>query len=160
MASSDGRPGSSKSTFYTAGFEDNFVTVPNTSKEKSPGCIRKSDNSRDTEKSLLSSKKHNPYKDTKVSSTNEENEIYSGLLNPIPSPLQCYAVRLRRGDELRKTLLSFVEKNNLKAAFVLSCVGSATSARLRMATYAANQDEPNYVSFVDKFIPFCFFINN
>ena len=60
----------------------------------------------------------------------------------------CYVVRLKHGDELRKCLLSFVKKNGLKAAFIMTCVGSATSARIRVASATAN-DEANYVCIIN-----------
>ena len=47
--------------------------------------------------------------------------------------LRCYAVRLRPGQEIKATLLKFVEQNRLKGAFVLSCVGSVRCAKLRLA---------------------------
>ncbi|XP_047133191.1 bifunctional protein GlmU isoform X1 [Hydra vulgaris] len=55
-----------------------------------------------------------------------------------PSPMVCYVLRLRRGDELRKSLIAFAEEKNLKAAFVITCVGSAKSAKLRLANTAQN----------------------
>ena len=50
-----------------------------------------------------------------------------------PSSLITYAVRLKPGDEIMSKLLEIVEKENLKAAFIMTCVGSVTKARLRMA---------------------------
>ena len=50
-----------------------------------------------------------------------------------PSPLVTYALRLGPGEEIVSRLLDFVEKHKLGAAFILTCVGSVTKARLRMA---------------------------
>ena len=47
--------------------------------------------------------------------------------------MMCCAVRFKPGQELKSTLLQHVESMNLKAAFVLTCVGSVTKATLRMA---------------------------
>lgn len=60
------------------------------------------------------------------------------------SPLMCYVVRLKHGDELRKSLLAYAKKNGLKAAFVMSCVGSSTSSRIRLAS-ATPENEANYM---------------
>ena len=60
------------------------------------------------------------------------------------SSLSCFAMRLKPGQEIRECLLSYVKENNLKAPFVLSCVGSVTSATLRLAN--ASKDTPNEVS--------------
>ena len=59
------------------------------------------------------------------------------------SPLSCHAVRFEPGQELRKSLLEFVRKKKLKAPFIMSCVGSAKSAKLRMAN--ATAEDPHYV---------------
>ena len=60
------------------------------------------------------------------------------------SSLSCFAMRLKPGQEIRECLLSYVKENNLKAPFVLSCVGSVTSATLRLAN--VSKDTPNEVS--------------
>ena len=60
------------------------------------------------------------------------------------SSLSCFAMRLKPGQEIRECLLSYVKENNLKAPFVLSCVGSVTSATLRLAN--ASKDTRNEVS--------------
>lgn len=52
--------------------------------------------------------------------------------------MRTYALRLHPGDDLRQQLLAFVAQNNLKAATVLTCVGSLTTATLRLA----NQSRP------------------
>lgn len=50
-----------------------------------------------------------------------------------PSPLTTYALRLGPGEEIVTSLQYLVEKQNLQAAFILTCVGSVTTATLRMA---------------------------
>ncbi|WP_303310293.1 PPC domain-containing DNA-binding protein [Hymenobacter sp. BT730] len=55
-----------------------------------------------------------------------------------PSSIRTYALRLRPGDDLRQQLLAFVAQHQLKAATVLTCVGSLTTATLRLA----NQSGP------------------
>ena len=58
------------------------------------------------------------------------------------SNLVCYAVRFGPGEEVLTTLLEFVTSNDLKAAFILSCVGSIQRAKLRLANATAlNRDE-------------------
>ncbi|XP_041354518.1 bifunctional protein GlmU-like [Gigantopelta aegis] len=52
---------------------------------------------------------------------------------PISCNLQCYALRLKPGQELKSHLVEFVQERSLTSAFVLTCVGSVTKARLRMA---------------------------
>ena len=53
------------------------------------------------------------------------------------SNLLCYAVRLAPGEEIRTKLLDFVATHDLKAAFIMSCVGSVQSAKLRLAQATA-----------------------
>ena len=58
------------------------------------------------------------------------------------SNLVCYAIRLGPGEEILTRLLEFVTSNDLKAAFILSCVGSIQRAKLRLANATAlNRDE-------------------
>ena len=59
------------------------------------------------------------------------------------STLSCYALRLKPGEEIMECLLQYVKDNNLKAPFLLSCVGSVTKATLRMAN--ASRDTTNEV---------------
>ena len=56
----------------------------------------------------------------------------------LPSPLQAYALRLHPGDDLRQKLNVFVQAHQLKAAVLITCVGSLTVVTLRLA----NQKEP------------------
>ena len=67
-----------------------------------------------------------------------------GIRDTPHSSLSCFAMRLKPGQEIRECLLSYVKENNLKAPFVLSCVGSVASATLRLPN--ASKDTPNEVS--------------
>ncbi|XP_068681581.1 bifunctional protein GlmU-like isoform X1 [Montipora capricornis] len=69
----------------------------------------------------------------------EKNPLPSGT----PSALSCYALRLKPGQEIKECLLAFVKNENLKAPFVLSCVGSVSQATLRLAN--AVKDNTNEV---------------
>jgi len=53
--------------------------------------------------------------------------------NPIPSSARYYAVRLKPGDDLLVELRRFVEAAGLRAATIVTCVGSLTKATLRFA---------------------------
>ena len=66
------------------------------------------------------------------------------LPKPSMSSLRCFAVRLLPGEEIKEALLKFVEDYELKAAFVLSCVGSVRCAKLRLA------DETKVCSYIFK----------
>ena len=50
-----------------------------------------------------------------------------------PSKLTCHALRIKPGQEIRRCLLNYVKAKNLRAPFVLTCVGSVTQVSLRMA---------------------------
>jgi len=63
---------------------------------------------------------------------------------PMRAGLQMYPVRLRPGQELSSALASFVREHQLTSAFVLSCVGSVTHARLRMADAEIIRDFPGH----------------
>lgn len=54
------------------------------------------------------------------------------------SPLRTYALRLHPGQDLRRELLAFATQHQLRAACVLTGVGSLTTATLRLA----NQEGP------------------
>ncbi|XP_063429383.1 bifunctional protein GlmU-like [Mytilus trossulus] len=51
----------------------------------------------------------------------------------VPCPVTCYPLRLHPGQEIKESLISFVNKNKLNAAFIMTCVGSVTHASLRMS---------------------------
>ena len=59
----------------------------------------------------------------------------------LQSNLKVYVVRLKPNQDLNRELESFVRENNLKAAFVLTCVGSLTKASLRMAYSGMHKTE-------------------
>ena len=52
---------------------------------------------------------------------------------PIKSPLQCYAFRLHPGQDLYKEIENFVKDNNIKAGFIMTCVGSLQEINIRLA---------------------------
>ncbi|WP_092741489.1 PPC domain-containing DNA-binding protein [Hymenobacter psychrophilus] len=56
----------------------------------------------------------------------------------VSSPLRTYALRLRPGQDLRRELLAFAQVHNLRAACILTGVGSLTTTTLRLA----NQEGP------------------
>lgn len=60
--------------------------------------------------------------------------------SPVPgsSAMRTYALRLRPGQDVRRELLAFAELHQLKAACILTGVGSLTTATLRLA----NQEGP------------------
>ena len=62
----------------------------------------------------------------------------SPLPTAVASSLRTYALRLRPGQDVRQELLAFVQQHELKAACVLTAVGSLTTATLRLA----NQEGP------------------
>lgn len=49
------------------------------------------------------------------------------------SALICHALRLKPGEELKSNLLQYVKNHKLRAAFIMSCVGSVRKATLRLA---------------------------
>lgn len=51
----------------------------------------------------------------------------------LSSSQDIYACRLLPGDDLKQTLQDFAEKRNLKAAYIVTCVGSLQKAHLRLA---------------------------
>uniref|UniRef100_A0A3P9A616 PPC domain-containing protein n=2 Tax=Esox lucius TaxID=8010 RepID=A0A3P9A616_ESOLU len=58
------------------------------------------------------------------------------------SAFRVHAVRLGPGQELLGSLQAFVEERNLRAPFIVTCVGSVTKATLRLAhTTAGNTNE-------------------
>jgi len=53
--------------------------------------------------------------------------------------LKTHVLRLKPGEDLRGSIIAYVEKTGLQAAWIASCVGSLRSYGLRFA----NQNEPN-----------------
>jgi predicted DNA-binding protein with PD1-like motif len=62
--------------------------------------------------------------------------ITSFTLNAQPSRGSFYALRLQPHQDLRKSILEFVKTNELKAAAIVSCVGSLERVALRFANQA------------------------
>lgn len=59
--------------------------------------------------------------------------------------MQLFALRLRPGQDLGFELSRFVGENGLRAAFILTCVGSLRQAALRLA------NRPETMLYEDKF---------
>ena len=57
------------------------------------------------------------------------------------SNLKLYALRIKPNQDLYKELDSFVQKNSLKSAFIMTCVGSLTKATVRMAFGGLKENE-------------------
>ncbi|CAF0964536.1 unnamed protein product [Brachionus calyciflorus] len=57
------------------------------------------------------------------------------------SNLKVYVLRLRPNQDLFKELDNFVKTNDLKSAFIMTCVGSLTKATVRMAFGGQDQNE-------------------
>lgn len=62
-------------------------------------------------------------------------------MSEVPSSsLQAHALRLRPGTDLRQEILAFVAAHRIEAGALLTCVGSLTDVRLRLA----NQEEATH----------------
>lgn len=57
------------------------------------------------------------------------------------SNLRTHVIRLRPNQDLYKELDKYVKDNDLKAAFIMTCVGSLTKATLRMAYSGLENNE-------------------
>merc|ERR1712126_511605 len=67
--------------------------------------------------------------------------------------LSVYPMRLKPGQEIKKCLEDFVQENELKAAFIMTCCGSVTKATLR---FAANKNkETNRIETLDEHFEIC-----
>ena len=55
--------------------------------------------------------------------------------------MKTYALRLNPGADLRLELERFTRVNNIKAGFIIACVGSLKTAALRMADETVKQVE-------------------
>ena len=55
------------------------------------------------------------------------------FVRELKSPLQCYAFRLHPGQDLYKEIEKFVKDNNIKAGFIMTCVGSLQEINIRLA---------------------------
>ena len=54
-----------------------------------------------------------------------------------------HALRLHPGDELMRSLKQYCSENNLRAAYIATCVGSLRACTLRLAN--ADRDRPNEI---------------
>ena len=59
-----------------------------------------------------------------------------------------HALRLRPGDELMSSLKQYCSDNNLRAAYIATCVGSLKACTLRLAN--ADRDRPNEIKTYDE----------
>lgn len=57
------------------------------------------------------------------------------------SNLRVHAIRLRPNQDLNQELEKYVKEHDIKAAFIMTCVGSLTRATLRMAYSGAETNE-------------------
>ena len=57
------------------------------------------------------------------------------------SSMKTYVVRFKPNQDLFKELDNFVRENDLKSAFIMTCVGSLTKATLRMAYSGREENE-------------------
>jgi len=78
----------------------------------------------------------------------------SSKVEAFPSSLTVHPMRLKPGTELRSALLRYVEENNLRAPFVMTCCGSLTKATLRMASHTP-ADGMNKVITYDEHFEIC-----
>ena len=63
----------------------------------------------------------------------QEGQMKSNMAAHGGSGVRVYALRLGPGEEIVESLKSLVARENLKAAFIMTCVGSLTKAKLRLA---------------------------
>ena len=62
-------------------------------------------------------------------------------MNTASSSLKVYAIRLKPNQDLFKELDEFVRQNDLKSAFIMTCVGSLTKATVRLAFSGLEENE-------------------
>lgn len=65
-----------------------------------------------------------------------------------PSPVQVWVLRLGPGQDLRRELEEFARVKGLRAAFVVSAVGSLREVRLRLANQSDASEFPGPVEIV------------
>ncbi|KAK3917673.1 Bifunctional protein GlmU [Frankliniella fusca] len=58
-----------------------------------------------------------------------------------PSSLCVYPMRIQPGEDILNVLQNFVLTNDLKAAFIVTCVGSVKRVKLRFATNSEGKEE-------------------
>lgn len=54
-------------------------------------------------------------------------------------PAKVHAIRLKPGEDLKTALNNFVQQQNIKAGWIITCVGSLTNYSIRFA----NQQDPS-----------------
>ena len=67
---------------------------------------------------------------------------------PMQAQTISYALRLKPGQDLRKSLQSFVAEKNIKAGWVATCAGSLTQYNIRFANEAGGSFKTGYFEIV------------
>jgi len=73
---------------------------------------------------------------------------------PYASNLIVHPLRLEPGSELKSSLMNYVQENNLRAPFVMTCCGSLTKATLRFASHTP-ADGNNKIKTFDEHFEIC-----
>lgn len=66
----------------------------------------------------------------------------------VTSSMKVHTLRLRPGEDLLKSLSAYIDEKKIKAAIVLTAVGSLTETRLRLANRPAATVKPGKVEIV------------
>lgn len=66
----------------------------------------------------------------------------------LASGIKTYAVRLKPGDDVKKSLIEFARNHGLKAPAILTCVGSLTDVNLRLANQSNGTARHGYFEIV------------
>lgn len=74
-----------------------------------------------------------------LSSPQQEGQGKSNMAADAGSAVRAFAIRLGPGEDIVENLKSLVGRENLKAAFIMSCVGSVTKAKIRFADSPTNK---------------------
>lgn len=100
----------------------------------------------------------------KIMSSEESFEVGGGktprpFLPPPPPPhpasnFKVHVIRLRPNQDLNAELDKFVREKNLKAAFIMTCVGSLTKATIRMAYSGQENNEVHFLLLLCLFVTF------
>lgn len=69
----------------------------------------------------------------------------------MPSSGLFTTLRLHPGDDLKQYLVNLTKDNNWKAVTIVSCVGSLSSANLRLASASANTPSQYFLAHDEKF---------
>ena len=67
--------------------------------------------------------------------------------NVLPQTIS-YAIRLKPGDDLKKSLQAFVEANQINAGWIAACVGSLTDYHIRFANMPAGSKATGHYEIV------------